>query len=72
MEQELACQAIKAGKKPGPRPSATDGPRERFAGQSMLSSWIAALVILIAVAASWYFFPAADIWLPPVSRLSRL
>jgi dolichyl-phosphate-mannose-protein mannosyltransferase len=30
--------------------------RERFAGQSMLPSWIATAVILSIVAAGWYFF----------------
>ncbi len=30
--------------------------RERFAGQSMLASWIATLVILLLVFAGWYFF----------------
>lgn len=30
--------------------------RERFAGQSMVGSWIATLVILAAVFAGWYFF----------------
>ena len=55
METELAYQAIKAGKKPAVTKRHVTA-RERFAGQSMLASWIAALVILIAVAASWYFF----------------
>lgn len=30
--------------------------RERFAGQSLVGSWIAMVVILAVVAASWYFF----------------
>ncbi|KLU84170.1 dolichyl-phosphate-mannose-protein mannosyltransferase 4 [Magnaporthiopsis poae ATCC 64411] len=30
--------------------------RERFAGQSMLATWIVSLSILAMVAASWYFF----------------
>ena len=30
--------------------------RERFAGQSMMASWIATLVILLLVFAGWYFF----------------
>ncbi|KAK3906851.1 Dolichyl-phosphate-mannose--protein mannosyltransferase [Staphylotrichum tortipilum] len=55
MENEVAYQAIKAGKKPA-APKRHVTARERFAGQSMLASWIAALVILVAAAASWYFF----------------
>jgi dolichyl-phosphate-mannose-protein mannosyltransferase len=30
--------------------------RERFAGQSLMASWIAAFVILALVFAGWYFF----------------
>ncbi len=30
--------------------------RERFAGQSMLPSWVATLVVLVLVFAGWYFF----------------
>jgi dolichyl-phosphate-mannose-protein mannosyltransferase len=30
--------------------------RERFAGQSMVGAWVAALVILAILAAGWYFF----------------
>jgi dolichyl-phosphate-mannose-protein mannosyltransferase len=48
-------QAGKAGKKAiAPKHHVT--ARERYAGQSMLASWIAALVILVLVAACWYFF----------------
>jgi dolichyl-phosphate-mannose-protein mannosyltransferase len=48
-------QAGKVGKKAvAPKHHVT--ARERFAGQSMLPSWIAALVILALVAACWYFF----------------
>ncbi len=54
-ELEVAYQAAKAGKKiTAPKRHIT--ARERFAGQSMLASWIAAIVILVLVAASWYFF----------------
>lgn len=57
-ENEAAYQALKAGKKAAaaatPKHHVT--ARERFAGQSMLASWIAAIVILVLVAASWYFF----------------
>ena len=30
--------------------------RERLAGQSMMASWIATLVVLLLVLAGWYFF----------------
>ncbi len=54
-ELEVAYQAAKSGKKiAAPKRHIT--ARERFAGQSMLASWIAAIVILVLVAASWYFF----------------
>ncbi|KAK4154043.1 Dolichyl-phosphate-mannose--protein mannosyltransferase [Chaetomidium leptoderma] len=54
-EHEVAYQAAKAGKKiAAPKRHLT--ARERFAGQSMMASWIATLVILVVVAASWYFF----------------
>ncbi|KAL2018932.1 hypothetical protein VTK56DRAFT_10226 [Thermocarpiscus australiensis] len=54
VEHEVAYQAAKAGKKVPPKRHLT--ARERFAGQSLLGSWIAAVVILALVAASWYFF----------------
>ena len=55
VEHEVAYQAAKSGKKAAaPKHHLT--ARERFAGQSMLASWVAALVILVLVAASWYFF----------------
>ena len=54
-ELEVAYQAVKAGKKTA-APKRHITARERFAGQSMLASWIATLVILVLVAASWYFF----------------
>ncbi|KAL2199780.1 glycosyltransferase family 39 protein [Corynascus similis CBS 632.67] len=54
-EHEVAYQAAKAGKKTSVQKRHLSA-RERFAGQSMLASWIAAIVILIIVAASWYFF----------------
>lgn len=38
----------------GPRHHVT--ARERFAGQSMLSAWIACLVVVVVVIAGWYFF----------------
>lgn len=54
-EHEQTYQAVKAGKKSA-APKRHLSARERFAGQSMLASWVAALVILALVAASWYFF----------------
>ncbi|KAL2144973.1 hypothetical protein VTI28DRAFT_8202 [Corynascus sepedonium] len=54
-EHEVAYQAAKAGKKTSVQKRHLSA-RERFAGQSMLASWIAAIVILVVVAASWYFF----------------
>ena len=55
IEHEVAHQAAKAGKKTAaPKHHLT--ARERFAGQSLMGSWIAAGVILAIVAASWYFF----------------
>jgi dolichyl-phosphate-mannose-protein mannosyltransferase len=56
VETELNYQAIKAGKKPAPAPKRHLTARERFAGQSMVPSWIASAVILLLVAAGWYFF----------------
>lgn len=55
IEHEVAYQAAKAGKKNVP-PKRHLTARERFAGQSLMGSWIAAIVILAIVAASWYFF----------------
>ncbi|KAK4242335.1 Dolichyl-phosphate-mannose--protein mannosyltransferase [Achaetomium macrosporum] len=55
VEHELAYQAAKAGKKVATIKRHLTA-RERFAGQSLLASWIAAIVILVLVAASWYFF----------------
>ncbi|KAK4101730.1 glycosyltransferase family 39 protein [Parathielavia hyrcaniae] len=55
VEHELAYQAAKAGKKPA-APKRHLTARERFAGQSMMASWIAAAVILVIAGACWYFF----------------
>ncbi|KAI1200975.1 glycosyltransferase family 39 protein [Nemania serpens] len=53
--EEPSHQDAKTGKKtPGPQRHIT--ARERFAGQSMVSSWIACGVILAIVFAGWYFF----------------
>lgn len=54
-ENEAAYQAIKAGKKPAAVKQHVSA-RERYAGQSLLPSWIATLVILAAIGAGWYFF----------------
>lgn len=53
--------AAQSGKKPVAG-AAASGPkrhvsaRERFAGQSMVASWVATAIILAVVAGSWYFF----------------
>lgn len=53
--EEPSHEDIKTGKKaPGPQRHIT--ARERFAGQSMASSWIACGVVLAIVFAGWYFF----------------
>lgn len=54
-ESEAAYQAIRAGKKP-PVVRHHVSARERYAGRSLLASWIAAFVILGLIAAGWYFF----------------
>jgi dolichyl-phosphate-mannose-protein mannosyltransferase len=59
---EYGQAGAKSGKKPGSPGAAMTGPkrhmtaRERLAGQSMMGSWIACLVILVLVGAGWYFF----------------
>ncbi len=55
VEHEAAHQAVKSGKKEGAAKHHLTA-RERFAGQSLMGSWIAAIVILVVVAGSWYFF----------------
>lgn len=55
-ESEAAYQAARSGKKAAPAAKRHVTARERFAGQSMMGSWIACLVILTLVAAGWYFF----------------
>ncbi|KAK5624354.1 hypothetical protein RRF57_000071 [Xylaria bambusicola] len=53
--EESSSQDAKSGKKvAGPQRHMT--ARERFAGQSMVPSWIACVVILAIVCAGWYFF----------------
>ncbi|KAK9421082.1 putative Dolichyl-phosphate-mannose--protein mannosyltransferase [Seiridium unicorne] len=56
VSEEASYQAIKSGKKPAPGPRRFVTARERFAGTSMVSAWIATGVILTVVAAGWYFF----------------
>ncbi|KAI0516692.1 glycosyltransferase family 39 protein [Xylaria bambusicola] len=53
--EETTAQDVKTGKKAA-RPQHHMTARERFAGQSMVPSWIACAVILAIVCASWYFF----------------
>ncbi|KAL2128939.1 hypothetical protein VTI74DRAFT_8463 [Chaetomium olivicolor] len=57
-EHEIAYQVAKAGNKGAAAapPKRHLTARERFAGQSLMATWIAAGVILTVVAASWYFF----------------
>lgn len=55
-EEPASYQAVKSGKKPAPGPKRHVTARERFAGQSMVASWIACVVILSLAVAGWYFF----------------
>ena len=56
-ENDAAYQAARSSKKVGsPVVKRHITARERFAGQSMLASWLAAAVLLALVAAGWYFF----------------
>lgn len=55
-ESDAAYQAARSGKKTAQGPKRHISARERFAGQSMVGSWIACLVILSVVAAGWYYF----------------
>ncbi|KAJ3551891.1 hypothetical protein NPX13_g11248 [Xylaria arbuscula] len=52
--EEPSVRDAKSGKKVGPQRHMT--ARERFAGQSMVPSWLAAGVVLAIVFAGWYFF----------------
>ncbi len=56
IESEVTYQAVKSGRKAAPEPKRHLSARERFAGQSMLASWIACIVILGLAFAGWYFF----------------
>ncbi len=55
---EITLQEAKTGKKlvaaAGPKRHLS--ARDRFAGQSMIGSWIACVVLLSVVGACWYFF----------------
>lgn len=42
------------GKNKGPRKHVT--ARERFAGQSMRGAWAACIILMVVLAATWYFF----------------
>ena len=44
--EEINYQAVKSGKKAAPGPKRHITARERFAGQSLVGSWIAAAVII--------------------------
>ncbi|KAI1083209.1 glycosyltransferase family 39 protein [Whalleya microplaca] len=54
--EEPSYHEVKAGKKRAPGPRRHITARERFAGQSMLPAWIAALVIVVLAFGGWYFF----------------
>lgn len=56
IEDDSTVGGVKSGKQNAPVPRRFVSARERFAGQSMLSAWLGAAVILTLVAASWYFF----------------
>lgn len=55
-EETPSYHAVKSGKKPAPGPKRHITARERFAGQSMLGSWIATIAILLLAVAGWSFF----------------
>jgi len=58
-EHEIAAQQAKSsssGKRGGVAMKRHITARERFAGQSLMGSWIATAVILALVAWSWWFF----------------
>ncbi|RYP93476.1 hypothetical protein DL770_000360 [Monosporascus sp. CRB-9-2] len=54
--EEPSYSEVASGKKQRVGPRRHISARERFAGQSMLSAWIACAVILAVVVAGWYFF----------------
>ncbi|KAK4168730.1 Dolichyl-phosphate-mannose-protein mannosyltransferase-domain-containing protein [Cladorrhinum sp. PSN259] len=54
-EHEVAYQAAQTGKKSTQAKHHLTA-RERFVGQSLLGTWIAAGVILALISATWYFF----------------
>lgn len=54
--EEVTLSAAKSGKKAVSGPQRHVTARERFAGQSMLSAWIACGVVLALAVAGWYFF----------------
>ncbi|RYP56519.1 hypothetical protein DL771_011838 [Monosporascus sp. 5C6A] len=54
--EEPSYSEVASGKKQRVGPRRHISARERFAGQSMLSAWIACAVILAVAVAGWYFF----------------
>lgn len=53
-DEDTTYQASKNGTRVGPRKHVT--ARERYAGQSMMGSWLACTVIIGLAVAGWYFF----------------
>lgn len=53
---EPAEELMIKDKKVTPSPKHHVTARERFAGQSMLSAWIACGAVLLVIVAGWYFF----------------
>lgn len=53
---EESSQTDRDGRRIGPGPRRHVTARERYAGQSLMGSWVAALVILTLAVAGWYFF----------------
>ncbi|RYP54963.1 hypothetical protein DL768_000279 [Monosporascus sp. mg162] len=54
--EEPSYSEVASGKKQRGGPRRHISARERFAGQSMLSAWIACAVVLAVAVAGWYFF----------------
>lgn len=56
IDDDSTAEGVKSNKQVAPAPRRFVSARERFAGQSMLASWVGTAVILVLVAGSWYFF----------------
>jgi dolichyl-phosphate-mannose-protein mannosyltransferase len=56
VDDDTTTGGVKSDKQVAHGPKRFVSARERFAGQSMLSLWIGAGVLLALVACSWYFF----------------